>query len=332
MKNTRTKGLVLKIVSGGQTGVDRGALEAALELGFPYGGYIPKGRRAEDGVVPTKFTEMTEDTRKDYLHRTELNVINSDATLILSRTTEQTGGTKRTIEFCEKHGKPYWIENLEQLNETDRGLEFLYWIEAEFGERGIVLNIAGPRESKEAGIQAETRSFLNCVLSEPSISNASNIQQVIIESPFVKEDDDEGFLWSFRVVEPTTNQQIDTSISPYALLNSLGEERGEQELLTCGCGVAECARISHEKFECTEKYVHWSFVEMGAAHSLFFDRISYEMAAIEMLHDIYVTKVGWRFNAIEYNSYEDFKTAVDEFLAAKPHFKAMWDEAEEDSM
>jgi hypothetical protein len=195
-----------------------------------------------------------------------------------------------------------------------------------------VLNIAGPRESKEAGIQAETRSFLNRVLSEPSISNASNIRQVIIESPFVKEDDDEGFLWSFRVVEPTTNQQIDTSISPYALLNSLGEERGEQELLTCGCGVAECARISHEKFECTEKYVHWSFVEMGTAHSLFFDRISYEMAAIEMLHDIYVTKVGWRFNAIEYNSYEDFKTAVDEFLAAKPHFKAMWDEAEEDSM
>ena len=168
--------LICKIVSGGQTGVDRGALEAALELGFPYGGYVPKGRRAEDGIVPLEFSAMTEDTRKDYLHRTELNVINSDATLILSRTRELTGGTKRTAEFCEKHGKPYWIDNPEQSNETDRGLEFLYWIEAEFGERGIVLNVAGPRESKETGIQAATRSFVKRILSEPCNSNAPHVK------------------------------------------------------------------------------------------------------------------------------------------------------------
>lgn len=164
--------LIGKIVSGGQTGVDRGALEAALELGFPYGGYVPKGRRAEDGIVPLKFSAMTEDTRKDYLHRTELNVINSDATLILSRTRELTGGTKRTAEFCEKHGKPYWIDNPEQPNETDRGLEFIYWIEAEFDERGIALNVAGPRESKETGIQAATRSFVKRILFEPGVQEA----------------------------------------------------------------------------------------------------------------------------------------------------------------
>ncbi len=164
--------LISKIVSGGQTGVGRGALEAALDLGFPYGGYVPKGRRSEDGIVPLVFSAMTEDTRKDYLHRTELNVINSDATLIFSRTRELTGGTKRTAEFCEKHGKPYWIDNPEQPNETDRGLEFLYWIEAEFGERGIVLNVAGPWESKEAGIQAATRSFVKRILSEPGIMEA----------------------------------------------------------------------------------------------------------------------------------------------------------------
>jgi hypothetical protein len=123
----KISGVIIKIISGVQTGVDRGALEAALDLDFPYGGYVPKGRRSEDGIVPLEFAAMTDDTRKDYLHRTELNVINSDATLILSRTRELTGGTKRT---------------------------------AEFGESEIVLNIAGPRESKEAGIQAATKAFV----------------------------------------------------------------------------------------------------------------------------------------------------------------------------
>ena len=156
--------------------------------------------------------------------------------------------------------------------------------------------------------------------------------QIIEKSPFVKSTDSEdGVFWSIEVKDTATNRTVATSISPYALLASLGEERGDQELFTCDCGVAECARIYHEKFECTEKYVHWSFVEQRIAHSLFFDRITYEMAAIEMLHDIYVTKEGWKFNAIEYDSYEDFKSAVDEFLAVKPHFKAIWDETEEAS-
>ena len=74
----------LKIVSGGQTGVDRGAIEAALESGFPYGGLIPKGRLAEDGIVPEKFDQMEEAPNKNYIFRTEWNVVHSDATLIIS--------------------------------------------------------------------------------------------------------------------------------------------------------------------------------------------------------------------------------------------------------
>lgn len=103
--------LISKIVSGGQTGVDRGALEAALELGFPYGGLIPKGRLAEDGIVPEKFDKMTVAVRKDYLFRTEYNVGHSDATLIIAREMwdenksydskipeeELTGGTRRLL-------------------------------------------------------------------------------------------------------------------------------------------------------------------------------------------------------------------------------------------
>lgn len=122
LQTQRSKGasevLICKIVSGGQTGVDRGAMEAALNLAFPYGGYVPRGRRSEDGIVPLEFSAMTEDKRKDYLHRTELNVVNSASTLIQVRTGELTGGTKRTAEFCEKHGKPHFKAIWDETEET----------------------------------------------------------------------------------------------------------------------------------------------------------------------------------------------------------------------
>jgi len=77
--------VIAKIVSGGQTGVDRGALEAAVELGVPYGGLVPKGRRAEDGIVPEAFDQMEEAPFESYVYRTEQNVVRSDCTLIISR-------------------------------------------------------------------------------------------------------------------------------------------------------------------------------------------------------------------------------------------------------
>ena len=167
--------LIAKIVSGGQTGVDRGAIAAALERGFPYGGLIPKGRRAEDGIVPLAFADMEESTRKDYLYRTEWNVVHSDATLILNFGRELSGGTKRTEDFCTKHGRPCWVEDLNHINETDRGLEFLYWLEAEFDMKPVVLNVAGPRESKSPGIQAATKAFVARLLQDDS-SDAHSLQ------------------------------------------------------------------------------------------------------------------------------------------------------------
>ena len=161
--------LISKIVSGGQTGVDRGAIEAALELGFPYGALIPKGRLAEDGIVPEKFDRMEVAPRKDYLFRTEWNVTHSDATLIIARKImkdgawreELAGGTLRTERFAAVHARPRLVifsQNVEKVVE---------WLEklAAANGCGIVLNVAGPRESKAPGIQESTRRFITQLLT-----------------------------------------------------------------------------------------------------------------------------------------------------------------------
>ena len=163
--------LVSKIVSGGQTGVDRGAIAAARELGFPYGGMIPKGRLAEDGIVPEEFDQMEVAPRKDYLFRTEWNVAHSDATLIISPYDQEhpngrsalSGGTKKTYDFAKKHKKPCMVLfNMSSpccdINNTMCWLKRMK--DAVGLEDGVVLNVAGPRESKRQGVQALTRKYV----------------------------------------------------------------------------------------------------------------------------------------------------------------------------
>ena len=157
--------MISKIVSGAQTGVDRGALDAAIEASCPYGGWVPKGRRSEDGGVPARYTALVESSSANYLKRTEQNVVDSDATLILCHG-EPTGGTLRTVEFCRKHSRPFFIDNPDSPIQTDRGMEVHYWIEAEFSKMPIVLNVAGPRESKCPGIQESTRKYIAAFLAD----------------------------------------------------------------------------------------------------------------------------------------------------------------------
>ena len=162
--------LVAKIISGGQTGVDRGAIEAALELGFPYGGLIPKGRLAEDGVVPERFDKMEVAPRKDYLFRTEWNVTHSDATLIIARKVARagafhevlTGGTLRTERFALDHAKPRLVlfeQNVEAV------LAWLSRVAAQLQGEDLVLNVAGPRESKCPGIERATCAFIKRLIA-----------------------------------------------------------------------------------------------------------------------------------------------------------------------
>jgi hypothetical protein len=145
-----------RIVSGGQTGVDRAALDVAIALGIPHGGWCPRGRRAEDGPIAACYA-LEEHASADYDARTEANVVDSDGTLILYRGALE-GGTKLTRELAERHRKPLLVVDLANAPDPTAALR---WIEA---ERIAVLNVAGPRESGRPGIAREARAFLSRVL------------------------------------------------------------------------------------------------------------------------------------------------------------------------
>src|SRR3989304_5681242 len=102
---------VRQIVTGGQTGVDRGALDAAIARGIPHGGWCPQGRLAEDGRIPDLY-QIQENDSPDYTIRTERNVLDSDATLILCRG-PLSGGTLLTFHFAKQHQKPCLVVDLD---------------------------------------------------------------------------------------------------------------------------------------------------------------------------------------------------------------------------
>lgn len=132
------------IVSGGQTGADRAALDFAIMANMPHGGWCPKGRKAEDGPIPAQY-ELQETTRADYLQRTEWNVRDSDGTVIFTLAAELNGGSKRTADFAQKHRKP-WIH----LTKTDGEKRCVERLKAFVTANDVrVLNVAGSRGSKE---------------------------------------------------------------------------------------------------------------------------------------------------------------------------------------
>lgn len=148
---------VLRIVSGGQTGVDRAALDVALEFGMPCGGWVPKGRRAEDGRIADRYP-LQESPNAAYAERTRWNVRDSDATLILCRG-RPSGGTALTISIAEAMRRPFRIVDLDGPDDTEATR---LWI-ADSAAR--TLNVAGPRESSTPGIHEAAVAFLTAVLT-----------------------------------------------------------------------------------------------------------------------------------------------------------------------
>lgn len=160
--------MIRRIVSGGQTGADRAGLDVAIELGIPHGGWCPKGRLAEDGEVPARY-ELRETRTRNYLERTELNVCDSDGTVIFIGGA-LAGGSKRTQQFAIEAGKPCFVARLDAGADLEALVaDFRAWLRE---HRVAVLDVAGSRESKSPGIYDAVKGFLMRTLDDPRPASA----------------------------------------------------------------------------------------------------------------------------------------------------------------
>jgi putative molybdenum carrier protein len=153
-----------KIVSGGQTGVDRGALDAALEHRFPCGGWCPPGRLAEDGAIPLAYP-VTEMEHGGYEQRTRRNVLESDGTVVIYFGCLE-GGTEYTAQQCKLLGKPYILIDADETPQT-RAADLI----ANFVTAYSVgtLNVAGPRQSKAPAAHAYAYKVISLLLDASAV-------------------------------------------------------------------------------------------------------------------------------------------------------------------
>lgn len=160
----------MKIISGGQTGVDRAALDVAIERGMDWGGWCPKGGWAEDlpnppGVLTT-YPKLKETPLRNPVQRTEWNVRDSDAALII---TDGAGlsisiGSRRAHQWAHQHGKPELVVDASDSAARAQALAWLRAQQRRFGS-DMVLSIGGPRESEAPGIYAPARRLIAAILA-----------------------------------------------------------------------------------------------------------------------------------------------------------------------
>ncbi|MFC1577628.1 YpsA SLOG family protein [Thermodesulfobacteriota bacterium] len=151
--------MIKKIISGGQTGADRAALDVVLKFDIPHGGWIPKGRIAEDGTL-FEIYKLQKMPTESYPARTEQNVIESDGTLIIARG-KLTGGTDLTRQMTLKHKKQLLGIDLNLVGHFDAASLIVSWIKL---QRVQVLNVAGPRKSEDPQIYADVITILEQVI------------------------------------------------------------------------------------------------------------------------------------------------------------------------
>jgi hypothetical protein len=160
--------MVRKIISGGQTGADRAGLDFAIHASLENGGYVPRGRKAEDGRIDDRYN-LGELSTSSYPARTRRNIEESDGTVIFSLNRRLSGGTKLTLELANKLGKPvlhiYDTRKERIFNPDSPCLEIQALRDFVCSKKIEILNVAGPRESKEPGIYDWTLKMLRLFLN-----------------------------------------------------------------------------------------------------------------------------------------------------------------------
>ena len=152
--------MIEKIISGGQTGADQAALDVAIELGFEHGGWIPRGRKTENGLLPDKY-KLQEMPTTSYPKRTEQNILDSDGTLIICHG-KLTGGSALTRKMAKKHSRPWVHADMDVLSVPDAARTIKSWIDQ---NNVRVLNVAGSRASKDPEIYKTTVEILKTALT-----------------------------------------------------------------------------------------------------------------------------------------------------------------------
>ena len=147
--------MLREVISGGQTGADRAGLDFAIETGLEHGGYVPRGRKAEDGRIDDRY-DLVELSTSSYPARTRRNIEESDGTVIFSLNLRLSGGTKLTLDLANKLGKPVlhiYDTRKERISNPDLlRLEIQALTDFLSSNKIEILNVAGPRESKEPGV------------------------------------------------------------------------------------------------------------------------------------------------------------------------------------
>jgi hypothetical protein len=167
--------MIKRIVSGGQTGADRAALDVAIKLGIAHGGWIPRGRLTESGALPQKY-HLKETSSSQYSVRTEKNVVDTQGTLIISHG-PLTGGTEFTREMAIRHSRPWLHIDLDRTGAFHAATAINSWI---LQKKIEILNVAGPRASEDPAIYQETLNILESVyylgLVESSMAGDDNVK------------------------------------------------------------------------------------------------------------------------------------------------------------
>lgn len=152
----------ITIISGGQTGADRAALDFAIKNGIPHAGWCPRQRRAEDGVIPARYS-LRETPSTHYSNRTARNIRDSDGTVVFSIKATITGGTRLTFELAKRLGKPVLHLSRDEAEAAAAGEKLRAFVEE---NRIRTLNVAGPRASQEPGIGAFVHDALFAAFGE----------------------------------------------------------------------------------------------------------------------------------------------------------------------